>query len=90
VYLGLGLVIAVGCGRGVWGGGAAPSPVKKIFLKSIILIDSVPAAGSRTGIIYCRDRAPVNINRLAAPRTGGPAAPRTRGPEPFQEGVILV
>ena len=35
----------------------APSPVKKIFFKTIILIDSVPAAGSRTGIIYCREIA---------------------------------
>jgi len=42
----------VGCGGGIWGGGAAPSPVKKK-----ILIDSVPAAGSRTGIIYCREIA---------------------------------
>ena len=50
---------------------------KKIFLKTIILIDSVPAAGSRTGIIYCRDRAPVYINRLAAPRTRGPVDSRT-------------
>jgi len=32
-------------------GGAAPSPSKKIFLKTIILIDSVPAADSTTGII---------------------------------------
>ena len=55
----------VGCGEGS-GEGAA-----------IIFIDSVPAAGSRTGIIYCRDSAPVYINRLAAPRTGGPADSRT-------------
>ena len=60
----------VGCGSGVWGGGAAPSPVKKYYNSSVvrvsasyssdltvILMDSVPAAGSRTGIrpIYCRD-----------------------------------
>ena len=60
--------------------GSSPLPSKKIFLKTIILIDSVPAAGSRTGIIYCRDRAPVYINMTRgppAPRTGGPADSRT-------------
>ena len=44
--LGLGLV-GGGVRGGVWGGGAAPSPVKRN-----ILIYSVPAAGSRTAIIY--------------------------------------
>ena len=67
-------------GRGL-GREHSPLSSKKIFL-IIILIDSVPAAGSRTGIIYCRDRAPVYINRLAAPRPRGLVAPRTRGPEP--------
>jgi len=59
------------------GRGRSPLPSKKLKKKTIILIDSVQAAGSRTGIIYCLDRAPVNINRLAAPRTGGPADSRT-------------
>ena len=50
--LGLGLVVAVrwwGAGEGS-GEGALPS-------KKNILIYSVPAAGSRTAIIYCRDIA---------------------------------
>jgi len=50
----------------VRGRGHSPLPSKNFFLK-LILIDSVQAAGSRTGIIYCLDRAPVNM------RTGGPA-----------------
>ena len=73
--------------------GSSPLPSKKIFLKTIILIDSVPAAGSRTGIIYCRDRAPVYINRLAAPaasRTGGPADSRPRGLADRNPGYALV
>ena len=66
-------------GRGL-GRGPSRLPSKKIFLKTIILIDSVAAAGSRTGIIYCPDRAPVYINRLAAPRT--------LGPEPSKVGLV--
>ena len=64
------MVGSLGCGARVWGGGAAASPVKKYFFLynssivrvsasyssdlTVILMDSVPAAGSRTGIIYCR------------------------------------
>jgi len=47
--LGLRLVIAVRW----WGAGERSGEGAQL----IILIDSVPAAGSRTGIIYCREIA---------------------------------